>query len=206
MKAEKRKQLILDCAKRLFSNYGFYRTQISDITKAAKIARGTVYQYFENKEDIFITLLENAYQQWEISILKAVEKIDLETIKPVSFLKLRIRTTVQFLVADPDICNIAMTMGFGLPPDLEEAARRLEEKIIIIAINDFKLGLHNNHVRENLNVRHVAEMMTGAIFSLVYFSLLRADKKSTQIDVEQLTGEFVDLFAPGIFKPESLAR
>ncbi len=205
MEAEKRKQLILDCAKRLFSTYGFYRTQISDITKEAKIARGTIYQYFNNKQDIFITLLENAYRQWETAILKTVSEINLKNIKPVTYLKLRIKTTVDFLVADPDICNIAMTMGLGLPTELEQATRRLEEKIIIIAINDFKLGLHNNHVRENLNIKHVGEMLTGAIFSSVFFALLRANKDPGLINVETLTDEIVDLFAPGIFKPEALS-
>lgn len=204
MKAEKRKQLILDCAKRLFSTYGFYRTQISDITEKAKIARGTIYQYFNNKQDIFTTLLEDAYQQWEVAILAAVAAINLETIKPVDYFKLRIKTTVAFLVADPDICNIAMTMGFGLPTKLEEVTRRLEEKIVIIAVNDFKLGLHNNHVREDLNIRHVAEMLAGAIFRSVYFALLRADKKSDRVDVKTLSDEIVDLFAPGIFKPQAL--
>lgn len=204
MKAEKRKQLILDCAKRLFSVYGFYRTQISDITRETKIARGTVYQYFENKQDIFIKLLESAYQKWEAATIKAASEIKLSTITPLDYLKLRIRTNVEFLVADPDICNIVMTMGLGLPPELEEATRRIEEKIIIIATNDFKLGIHNNHVRENLNVRHVGEIMTGAIFSSVYFALLRADKNPRMVDTETLTSEIVDLFAPGIFKPQAL--
>jgi len=203
MKAEKRRQHILDCAKKLFSGNGFYRTQISDITKEAKVARGTIYQYFNNKEDIFITLLENAYQKWELAILEAVKGINLETITPVSYLRLRIKTTLEFLVADPDMCSIAMTMGFGLPPELEEATRRLEEKIIIIATNDFKLGLHNNHVREDLSTRLVGEMLTGAVFCSVYFSLLRADKNPGKVDVESLTNEFVSLFAPGIFKSQS---
>ena len=156
------------------------------------------------KEDIFITMLENAYQSWEIAIQKAVFEINLKTITPIDYLRLRIRSTVDFLVSDPDICNIVMTMGFGLPPDLEEATRRIEEKIIIIATNDFKLGIHNNHVRENLNVRHVGEMMTGAIFSSVYFDLLRADKNPRMVNVETLTNEIVELFAPGIFRPEAI--
>jgi AcrR family transcriptional regulator len=203
MKAETRKQLILDCSKRLFSTYGFYRTQISDITKEAKIARGTIYQYFKNKEDIFITLLENAYRQWEISIIKDISEIDLKTITPIAYLRLRIKTTVEFLVADPDIFNIAMTMGFGLPTDLEQATRKLEEKIIIIANNDFKLGIHNKHIKETLNVKHVGEMMVGAIFSSVYFALLKANKNSRLVNTETLTNEIVELFAPGIFKPEA---
>lgn len=52
MRSEEKKKKILNCAKRLFSKNGFYKTQISDIAKAAKIARGTIYQYFENKDII----------------------------------------------------------------------------------------------------------------------------------------------------------
>ena len=53
MKADQRKKLILEHAKRLFSKKGYYDTQISDIVDEAKIARGTVYQYFKNKEQVF---------------------------------------------------------------------------------------------------------------------------------------------------------
>ncbi|MFP4039936.1 MAG: TetR/AcrR family transcriptional regulator [Desulfosudaceae bacterium] len=199
MKASQRKQHILLCAKKLFSSCGFYRTQISDIIKEARIARGTIYQYFENKQDIFVTLLENTYLQWEKAISEAVRGIDLRTITPEKYLRLRVRTTLAFLVADPDICNIVMTMGFGLPAELEMATRRLEEKIRIIAINDFQLGIHNGHIRRDLNVEHVGEMIAGAIFRSAYYALSQPAQPGHPVDVETLTDDFVALFAPGIF-------
>ncbi|SRR6056297_790370 len=200
MKAEQRRQNILECAKRLFSVYGFYRTQISDIIKEAGIARGTIYQYFENKQDIFITLLENAYQQWEENISQAVSRIDLKRISAKSYLRLRVKTTLDFLVSDPDICNIVMSMGFGLPAELEAATRRLEEKIRIIAINDFKLGIHNHHIHSDLNIERFAEMIAGAIFRSAFHALARANKNSREVDVDTLADDFVTLFAPGIFQ------
>lgn len=206
MKAEKRKKAILKCAKRLFSTYGFYRTQISDIVKEIKVARGTIYQYFNNKQDIFITLLENAYTQWEAAISKSVDAIDLKTTTPVEYFRLRIRSTLAYLIADPDICNIVMTMGFGLPAELEAATRQLEQKIRIIAENDFKLGLHNQHVRESLNPHYAGEMIAGALLRSAYYALSRAKEDNQPVDVDALTNEVVALFAPGILKPESLAK
>lgn len=200
MKAEERKQNILESAKRLFSLYGFYRTQISDIIKEAGIARGTIYQYFENKQDIFITLLENAYQQWEKDISQAVTQIDLKSISPEAYLRLRVKTTLDFLVSDPDICNIVMSMGFGLPVELETATRQLEEKIRIVAVNDFKLGIHNHHIRSDLNIDRFAEMIAGAIFRSAFHALARANKNSRAVDVEALANDFITLFAPGIFQ------
>lgn len=205
MKAEKRKKHILRCAKKRFSKYGFYRTQISDIIKDARIARGTIYQYFENKEDIFITLLENTYAQWEAAISKAIADIDLTTIHPVDYVRIRINTTLAFLLADPDICNIVMSMGFGLPDGLEEVTRKLEDKIKDIAVNDFTLGIHNKHVRPDINIEHTAEMIAGAIFRSAYYMQKTMKRTRQKADIERLTDEVINLFAPGILLPSALA-
>jgi AcrR family transcriptional regulator len=203
MKAEQRKELILQCSKKLFAQQGFYRTQISDIINEARIARGTIYQYFENKEDIFVSLLETTYARWEEAISKAVAAIDLKTITPVAYFRLRIKTTLEFLIADPDICGIVMSMGFGFPEDLEKATRKLQKKIEDIALNDFMLGIHNNHIRKSINTEHAAEMIAGAAFRTAYYYQKKA-KGLVQTDIDKLTDELVNLFAPGIFVPESL--
>ena len=204
MKAEKRKSAILKSSKRLFSAHGFHRTQISDIIKEVRVARGTIYQYFANKQEIFITLLENAYEQWEREISLAIQEIDLKTIQPEEYFRLRIKTTLAFLVADPDICKIIMSMGFGLPTELARATRQLEKKIRTIAANDFQLGQHNHHVRESLNPKHTGEMIAGALFRSVHYALSQVERNGQAVDVEALTDEIVALFAPGIFKTELL--
>ncbi len=116
MKAEDRKTLILDCAKKLFSKKGYYNTQISDIVKTAKIARGTIYQYFLNKDDIFITLLENYYKKWEQTILVKADDIDIKAITGPDFLRYRIKNTLLFFSNDPAttfrralICTVKIT-------------------------------------------------------------------------------------------------
>lgn len=51
-----KRQLILDAALDLFGRYGFRRTSIDDIARAAGIAKGTVYLYVETKEALFRSL------------------------------------------------------------------------------------------------------------------------------------------------------
>jgi AcrR family transcriptional regulator len=45
---------ILDAAARLFATKGFHRTTTREIAEAADVAEGTLYNYFENKNDLFI--------------------------------------------------------------------------------------------------------------------------------------------------------
>lgn len=56
---EEKREKILQCSKAEFSKFNFYSASINRIIKAAGISRGSFYQYFEDKEDLFIYLLNN---------------------------------------------------------------------------------------------------------------------------------------------------
>jgi AcrR family transcriptional regulator len=53
-----RKQQLLDHAARLFAERGYADTRIVDICKAAGVAKGLFYWYFENKEQLFRELAD----------------------------------------------------------------------------------------------------------------------------------------------------
>ena len=62
---EKKRQTqtrILDGSAKLFVDRGYERCTIDDIVKAAGIARGTFYLYFEDKSSVFKALLDGLYQ------------------------------------------------------------------------------------------------------------------------------------------------
>ncbi|MDX1934081.1 MAG: TetR/AcrR family transcriptional regulator [Capsulimonadales bacterium] len=50
------RQLILESAQRLFLHYGYKKTTIDDIAQEAGIGKGTVYLYFDGKEEILLTI------------------------------------------------------------------------------------------------------------------------------------------------------
>ena len=49
---------IIDAATKVFAKKGFFQAKISEIAREAEIADGTIYIYFENKDDILISLFE----------------------------------------------------------------------------------------------------------------------------------------------------
>jgi AcrR family transcriptional regulator len=59
MKAGERREQILGCARNVFARQGFHVTSVADICTAAGIGRGTLYQYFGNKRDVFMAVLED---------------------------------------------------------------------------------------------------------------------------------------------------
>ena len=49
---------IIEAATKVFARKGFYKAKISEIAGEAQVADGTIYIYFENKDDILICLFE----------------------------------------------------------------------------------------------------------------------------------------------------
>lgn len=199
MKPEQRKKLILDSAKKLFSRGGYYQTQISDIIRDAGIARGTIYQYFSNKEDIFITLLEQNYSRWENSVSLAAADIDLSIILPLDYFRHRIKKTLLFFAKDKDLCNIALRVGPGLPGGMATVIRRFEMRVNKLLTADLELGINNGHVRKNLNIELTVNLLVGALFSTAYHYFSLESEPEFPIEIDRATEEIVALFAPGMF-------
>jgi TetR/AcrR family fatty acid metabolism transcriptional regulator len=49
---------IINAATKIFAKKGFFQAKVSEIAKEAKVADGTIYLYFENKDSILISLFE----------------------------------------------------------------------------------------------------------------------------------------------------
>jgi len=57
MEADKIKDSIKRAAQDLFRKFGYHKTSVNEIAKKAKIAKATIYKYFESKEDVLHSLL-----------------------------------------------------------------------------------------------------------------------------------------------------
>ncbi|MGE5371067.1 MAG: TetR/AcrR family transcriptional regulator [Solirubrobacterales bacterium] len=55
---EFKKDLILEAARKLLSDSPFEAITVEDIARASEFGKGTIYQYFESKEDILVHLVE----------------------------------------------------------------------------------------------------------------------------------------------------
>lgn len=56
---EETRRKILESAAQVFSEKGFYGAVVDDIVKASGTSKGAVYFYFESKEQIFLSLVED---------------------------------------------------------------------------------------------------------------------------------------------------
>lgn len=74
---------ILDGAKRVFAANGYDGSSMNDITRAAGVSKGTIYVYFNNKEELFAALIQRERER----IFDAVSSIldDSKTLEEVLY-------------------------------------------------------------------------------------------------------------------------
>lgn len=58
-KAGERPSALLEAALEAFAHHGFHATRLETVAEAAGVSKGTVYTYFENKEDLLRKALEH---------------------------------------------------------------------------------------------------------------------------------------------------
>jgi AcrR family transcriptional regulator len=58
-KGKLQRKRIIETAVELFTQRGYHRTHVGHITDALHLSKGAFYQYFENKDDLFISVFDH---------------------------------------------------------------------------------------------------------------------------------------------------
>jgi len=67
------KDLIITTSQKLFARFGLNKTTVDEIAKLAHVAKGTIYHYFQSKEEIFNEVIEKEARFLQDEIRKSVD-------------------------------------------------------------------------------------------------------------------------------------
>ncbi len=88
MEVDKIKESIKKAAQDLFRKYGYHKTSVNEIAKRAKIAKATIYKYFESKELLLQAILMEYIQNRVHEIMhNPAEDLDEEAYLSMIILK-----------------------------------------------------------------------------------------------------------------------
>ena len=59
MAGKSRNEMIIERAKRLFTQHGFHKTSIMDIADALNLTKSSIYHYFNSKDELFKEVIRN---------------------------------------------------------------------------------------------------------------------------------------------------
>ena len=110
--AAERKQLILTTAARLFAERGFHRATTKDIAEAADVSEGTLYNYFESKDEILLGIMSMLAEQVGL----ADRLYQNVTVDPQAFLLAMLRLRRQQIDDTNDMLQAVLSEILVNPP------------------------------------------------------------------------------------------
>jgi AcrR family transcriptional regulator len=101
-----KKQLIIEAAIKVFARDGLEKGKIADIAKEAGIGKGTVYEYFRSKNDIFKVIEESVFSDFSI----VFEELNSSTLSPTKKLSNLLEQGIDMFMEMGDILLIIMEL------------------------------------------------------------------------------------------------
>jgi len=115
---EKTKQKILEHSLRLFAEKGYHGTSISDIAKSAGISKGLAYNYFESKQQLVESILEQILE-FSVKYEEMFDQID----DPYEQLKFAINYTFDNLEENEEFWRLYISLA--LQPSVMETSKKI---------------------------------------------------------------------------------
>jgi len=195
--ADKRRR-ILEAAISVFARKGYFAARVSDVAKKAGVADGTIYLYFQNKEDILVRLFDEVMSEHVVQAREAVRALPSapERLRAIAARHLGV------LGANRDLAVVFQV-------ELRRSTRFMERFTASWLHDYFELldrvmeeGQRDGSLRADINRKLAAKMLFGALDETVT-SWVLSDRR---YPLEDLAAPVVDLFLRGAAAPVRASR
>lgn len=156
-KEEKRTEII-NAAIKVVCEAGIEGAKIEEIAKVAGIGKGTVYEYFDSKNDLFQEMIRYSGRLFREELIAVLEQGDsmLEKLRLVS------QFYARFLKEHLDIFSSSMT-GHSLSENMRSQMIK-EMSAISQAVEDMvRVGIRTSEIRANIDPEIAAACILGGI-------------------------------------------
>jgi AcrR family transcriptional regulator len=186
-KEQKRKDIAFAC-KDLLLEKGIKNITISQIAKSADIGKGTVYEYFENKEDIVFEIMTAFIAEYEEKLIQIVSQNISIKEKLFHFLYKSFEDddSLKQLALYREFLAIIMTNGTDEMIEFNIDCRKRFE---LLLIDILKEGVNNNEVSSKILTLE-SMILTFAIGLIVDVQTIKLNPKK---EIEKFVDTLFDL-------------
>ncbi|WP_164969085.1 TetR/AcrR family transcriptional regulator [Candidatus Marinarcus aquaticus] len=155
-KDERRREIALSCISLV--NQGIRKITVSQVAKTAGIGKGTVYEYFENKEDIIFEIINIHIEEHHKAFLETIKTVQSTREKIFIFLHFVLDEsdeTMQHFKGYQDYLSIVLSDNNDIMKDFNSKCREFFTQQLKFLIDE---GIHKGEL-----IPQSASMVNGLI-------------------------------------------
>jgi AcrR family transcriptional regulator len=190
-----RRMEILAQAEKVFAMKGFHNVTMAEIAHASGFSIGSLYQFFEGKENLYTTMISEKLDLMHTEIRKATNAAKDITGK----IEALINAHLRFIEKNTDFCRLFIK---GENAALSETMTLLRQKLIDDYFKhiNFIENLLKDGIKKNLLRALPPHTMASALFHLIRASSIEWMLVPTKESLSSKKGFIMDIFLHGVKK------
>ncbi len=168
-----KEQDIITAAIEVFAQDGYHDAKISNIAELANVATGSVYLYFESKEDLLVKIFSGLWMKL-ISLVKSIyDRDDLTSIEKLDGF---IDTVFDVFTSNPKLALLFVKEQPHFLQDKNNKLNNLYNNFLEIGEKILDDGVKNNSFNKNLDKNITKNFIYGGIRHLLHLWALNPNE------------------------------
>ena len=196
---EAKKDRVVNAAIDEFATQGFHKARITAITKKAEIAKGSFYQYFDNKRDLFKYIINTTVNK-KLEFINQDMMVNQDQYSFFQLLREIYRSGIRFARENPQLVAIGNILINN--KDLQqETWGEQKDKSISFYQTLLETGITKGELDPTIDTELISRLLTGLNYSLI--DIIYKDEKINVDNIEKEINnidKIVDFIKNGIQK------
>jgi len=180
---------ILNSAVKLFAKKGYDGTKLEDIAEAAEFGKGTIYNYFETKEDIYLEIIDRVTEDYT----KKLNEMNQKSKTLYEFVSLITENLARFVLNDQFEFLMLLRLRTEINAIEKVKKSKIVQNYITVARKVFKQkitsAIKNNEIKK-INPDYFVLLFRNLLFPYFY-SILIQNKNNVSEKELKSAGDFV---------------
>ena len=181
-----KKKKIIESASQLFSQMGYHEVMMEDVARKAEIAKGTVYNYFETKEDLYFSIMK---LRMEHLVQSLKNKIQYE-MSSIDSLHSFIIHLYMFMMKYQNFFLMYQKGNLKADHALCEELAKLETELKSLLLDIIKSGKSEQLFRD-IEEFFAVDMILGSIYGAIYRGIENKYSEATMVNDREMIYDFV---------------
>lgn len=189
MPPEERREELLAAAASVIAERGYRASGVSDIIEKAGVARGTFYNYFDSKKDVFLALIERYFARFEEILeenhVRLVTALETDGDLPGAW-RQNALAILRFHQENPELTSVLYREAMGQDEQFTSKVEELSAFAKAMMVQEFQM-VADRGLMVPCDVELVTTIVNGAIVNIVMEYVLRRK----DCDLEELADALV---------------
>lgn len=188
-----KRRRMMDAVAELTAEQGYEATKIADIVRRAAVARKTLYDNFDGKEDLFLSAVDATMNEMRVAVEEACERTESAEDQVVAGLE----ALLEYIAAHPAATRMSMVESIS--------ATRSSARLYDAGMRDFVNLLRNSALDGSDLPETIEESLVGGVAWILQQQIRRGEAERAGELLLELS-QFVLSPYPGVGKVGETAR